>query len=171
MKVLPSTIFVCLLALSIIAQSKPDPEYRSYLAHIAAASQSLRLYDTAEAKRWLASAPVKYRGWEWHYLNGQSDQSGGTFSNGDAVTAMAIGPGGKLIATTFSDRSVRLLEAATGAEILKKTDEKMIPQSVAFGPDGKCFAAAYSRHAVRVWAAALRPKIGADIPPVDHLQV
>jgi WD40 repeat protein len=143
MKIFPalSIVLLCLVLLTgVLAQPKPDPESRSYLAHIAAASQSLRLYDTAEAKRWLAAAPVKYRGWEWHYLSARSEQSAATFSNGDSATALAISPNGKLIATTSTDRSVRILDAATGAGILKKADDKMTPQSVAFSPDGKRLA-------------------------------
>jgi hypothetical protein len=58
------------------AQNLPqDAEFQSYLAHIAAASSALRLHETAEAKRWLASAPEKYRNWEWRYLNVQAEQS------------------------------------------------------------------------------------------------
>ena len=36
------------------AQTASGPEYGSYLAHVAAANASLRLHETAEAKRWLA---------------------------------------------------------------------------------------------------------------------
>jgi hypothetical protein len=46
-------------------------------AHIAAANASLRLNETAETKRWLAAATVKYRNWEWRYLHARSDASVG----------------------------------------------------------------------------------------------
>jgi WD40 repeat protein len=144
-------VIILFIASTVGAQTKTDTEYRSYLAHIAAASQSLRLYDTAEAKRWLAAAPVKYRGWEWHYLNTRSEQSAATYSNSDSATAIAISPDGRLVATTSTDKTVRILNAVSGVEILNKPDEKMTPQSVVFSPDGKRLAAAYSRHAVRVW--------------------
>src|SRR5262245_31274556 len=52
------------LASTITHAQSASVEYQSYLAHIAAASTSLRLHDTAAAKRWLASAPDKYRDWE-----------------------------------------------------------------------------------------------------------
>ncbi|RIK65162.1 hypothetical protein DCC62_25850, partial [candidate division KSB1 bacterium] len=52
-----------------------NPEYQSYLAHIAAANASLRLNDAAEAQRWLAASPAKQRDWEWRYLNARSDNS------------------------------------------------------------------------------------------------
>jgi WD40 repeat protein len=144
-------LFLVLALASVSAQNMPDAEYRSYLAHTAAASQALRLYDTAEAKRWLAGAPVKYRGWEWHYINTKVEQSRATFKYPEAVTAIAVSPDGKLAATTSSDKAIRLVDTATGAEVLKIPDEKMTPQSVSFSPDGKRFAAAYSRRAVRVW--------------------
>lgn len=41
-----------------------EPDYQSHLAHVAAANASLRLNEAAEAKRWLAAAPEKYRNWE-----------------------------------------------------------------------------------------------------------
>lgn len=152
MKVPVSIFLVLVLVAGIVAQNKPDPEYRSYLAHIAAASQSLRLNETAELKRWLAAAPAKYRGWEWRYLSAMAEQSASSFDlkNG-GVTSIAISPDGKLIAVTGSDRSVRLVNSATGAEVWNKTDEKIVPQSVAFYPSGRRLAAAYSRHSVKVW--------------------
>ena len=129
-------------------------EYQSYLAHIAAASTSLRLHDTAAAKRWLANAPDKYRDWEWHYLNGVAEQSILTFTTGAPVNSLAISPDGKMLAITSSDRLVRILSADKGIELFKKFDESLTPQAVAFSPDGKRLAAAYSRHAVRVWDVA-----------------
>jgi hypothetical protein len=68
---------VIVLASNGVCQGQSNavpPEYQSYLAHIAAAAASLRLNDTAAAKRWLAGAPEKYRHWEWDFLNAQAEQ-------------------------------------------------------------------------------------------------
>lgn len=81
--------------LSIVAQ-KADIEYRSYLAHIAAAANALRLDDTFEAKRWLAGAPSKYRGWEWNYLNAEANQFDASLAiHEQSVTSIAISPNGR----------------------------------------------------------------------------
>ena len=45
------------------------PRFRLYLAATAAAEASLRLHETAAARRWLDEAPPAHRGWEWRYLS------------------------------------------------------------------------------------------------------
>ena len=65
-----TTIIVSLVFFIIIDSfAQTDKEYQSYLAHISAANSSLRLNEKKEANRWLKNAPLKYRGWEWNYLN------------------------------------------------------------------------------------------------------
>ncbi len=131
---------------------RPLPnEFQSYLAHIAAAATSLQLHDTAAAKRWLAGAPVRYRDWEWRYLSASAEQSTGIFAKEQAaVTAIAVSPDGKFVATTSSDKVVTLFNAATKAEIWRAVDEKLVPMSVAFSPEGKQVAIGYSGHLVRI---------------------
>ena len=41
-----------------------EPSFRLYLAATAAAEASLRLHETAAARRWLDEAPAAHRGWE-----------------------------------------------------------------------------------------------------------
>ena len=93
---------------------KADVEYRSYLAHIAAASNALRVNENGEARRWIDAAPVKYRGWEWAYLNAQTSQHASSRSIHTApVTLIAVSPDGKLLASASSDRTVKLIDSAS----------------------------------------------------------
>ncbi|MFZ1292513.1 MAG: hypothetical protein WAR79_20655 [Melioribacteraceae bacterium] len=63
----------------LFAQPKSDLQYRSYLAHIAAANSSLRLNEKSEANKWIENAPKDFRGWEWNYLKNRIDQSSAKF--------------------------------------------------------------------------------------------
>lgn len=135
-----------------LADKGNSPEYRSYLAHIAAANNALRLSETAEAKRWLTAAPVQFRGWEWNYLRAKANQHVGSFDFPTApVTALAVGPNGKVIATATADRTIRISNATTMAEVFRFSDPKLSPQSLAFSFDGKLLVAAFSGHTVIVW--------------------
>ncbi|MBK6724335.1 MAG: hypothetical protein IPG58_14045 [Acidobacteria bacterium] len=146
-------------AVAISAQNG-SIEYRSYLAHIAAASNALRVNETGEARRWIDAAPVKYRGWEWSFLNAQTSQFSASRTLHTApVTAVPASPDGKLLASASSDRTIKVTDAASGAEVLSFKDEKLAPQSVAFTLDGKRLAAAFSRHTVIVWDVTSKSEI------------
>lgn len=137
-----------------------EVEYRSYLAHLAAAGNALRLNETAETKRWLAAAPEKFRGWEWNYLNARANQHSASFDFPNSnVTALAVSSDGKLIATATVDRIVRLSNRSDMAEIWRFADPKLAPLSLSFTADGKYLAAAFSGHTVIVWDVAARSEL------------
>ncbi len=139
-------------AVTFAQKTTVDVEYNSYLAHIAAASNALQLHDTSGAKRWLAGAPAKFRNWEWRYLNAEVEESSAIFQVGtSSVLTLAVSPDGKSLLTASGDKAIRLLDANTGAEKFKVSDEKLSPQSLAFSPDGKHFAVAHSRHTVKIF--------------------
>ncbi|MEZ5306150.1 MAG: WD40 repeat domain-containing protein [Pyrinomonadaceae bacterium] len=154
MKTLVIGIFlVALLVASATAQK--DGGYSSYLAHIAAASANLQLDDTAQAKRWLAGAPSKYRNWEWKYLKAQTEQSGApVFASESPVTAVATSSDGKWLAAAFANKDVRLFDAKSMSEIHRLTDTKLSPTSLSFSFDGKRLLIAYSGHTIKVFDPA-----------------
>ncbi|MGE3468027.1 MAG: WD40 repeat domain-containing protein, partial [Pyrinomonadaceae bacterium] len=154
LRTLSLAVLTAATAMVMAAQSN-GVEYRSYLAHIAAASNALRVNETGEAKRWIDAAPVKYRGWEWAFLNARANQYTASRSvHALAVTSISMSPDGRRIASSSTDRTVKVTDAITGAELFSFSDPDLSPQSVAFSPDGKYLAAAFSRHTVIVWDLA-----------------
>jgi len=69
------------------------------------------------------------------------------------VTAVAIGMGGKLLASAGADKTVRLWDLATGTlrQTLNGHDAPVF--DVAFSPDGTRLASAGADHKVRIWDA------------------
>lgn len=104
-------LLFCLLPQLALAQ-KTSQSRQSYLAHIAAANAAFRLHEPAEAKRWLAAAPEKHRGWEWHFLKNQSEQSLQIIElAGEKPTNLALSPDGSTAVLTFANGEVKVCES------------------------------------------------------------
>ncbi|MCG3133417.1 MAG: Serine/threonine-protein kinase PknD [Planctomycetes bacterium] len=57
------------------AAARGRAERQAYAAAVAGASAALRVYDVADARRQLDSAPARLRDWEWRHLSGRLDDS------------------------------------------------------------------------------------------------
>jgi hypothetical protein len=70
------------------------------------------------------------------------------------VRGVAFSPDGSLLAAAGDDRTVRLWDAATGAEVRTLTGHAGWVRGVAFSPDGSLLASAGDDRTVRLWDAA-----------------
>jgi len=131
------------------------PEYQSYLAHIAAANASLRLNETAEAKRWLTAAPVQYRNWEWRYLNARSDNSVATIEALDAKPdEVHYSPDGKMLIAAMPDNSIRLFDAENLKEVKRLSGHKGAVYAAKFSPDGSRVVSCSRDTTIALWNVA-----------------
>ena len=123
-----------------------------YGATLAAAEKSLRLQEIPDARRWLDHAPTELRGWEWHYLNAQMDDSLHCVSTSQAtITSMAASPDGKLVATSDSQGTVELRDPQTRAVLRKIGDHSEAVYAVRFSPDSRRLVTVSRDVTARVW--------------------
>ncbi len=145
--------FLLMLALPATAlpQSGLDPQYQSYLAHIAAANGSLRLNEAGEAKRWLDAAPARHRGWEWSFLMAQCDVSLNARDFAETMpTQVSWSPDGSQIILPMSDSSIRFFDAETLIEDHRITVAQSTPYVACMSRNG-LLAATYRGGLIRVW--------------------
>jgi RNA polymerase sigma factor (sigma-70 family) len=80
----------------------------------------------------------------------------GELDNGDkgSVWALAVAPGGKLLASGGTDHLIHLWDLDAGKQIRHCTGHQDFVQAVAFAPDGKRLASAARDRTVRLWDVA-----------------
>ncbi len=157
MRSLIRTTLALLTACAAVSQGQDslDPEYQSYLAHISAANASLRLHETAEAKRWLAPAPAKHRGGEWHMLSRRADQSLAALApEGLSPRGLHLRADGKMLAAVIDDTVIVLIDTRTHKIVRKITGHSSTIYAVRFSPDGTRLVTCSRDTTVRVWDLA-----------------
>jgi WD40 repeat protein len=70
------------------------------------------------------------------------------------ISAVAVSPGGKLLATASLDKTVRVWETATGKLTQTFRDHAAAVLAVSFAPDGRMIASAGADNQVLVWEAS-----------------
>jgi dipeptidyl aminopeptidase/acylaminoacyl peptidase len=74
--------------------------------------------------------------------------------HGRAVSAIAISPNGKLLASGGWDNTIRIWDLATGKEVQELRGHRKEVECVAFAPDGKTIASGAWDATVRLWDVA-----------------
>ncbi|MEM7233272.1 MAG: protein kinase [Planctomycetota bacterium] len=125
-------------------------EARAYMATIAAADRSLRLFDARDAREQLGRAPIDLRDWEWHYLHARLDLSESSSENltGKTIDDLTVTRDGTRVLAASADKSVRILDAMTLAELaVHRYSER--PRVVAAGPSDT-YAVGFERGGVEL---------------------
>lgn len=131
-----------------------DSEFESYLAHIAAASASLSLNETDEARRWLDLAPISHRNWEWKFFSANLDQSVRTWPDqGGVVMSVAFSPDGRVIAQGMANGEAIVRDAESGEALRTFKENEKALWHIAFSADGKKVVTSSSDGAARIWDA------------------
>ncbi|KAK3943402.1 WD40 repeat-like protein [Diplogelasinospora grovesii] len=142
-----------LLSHSSVIEKAPLQAYCSALVFSPEASIIRRLY-IHQLPKWIVRAPALWDDWSVHLQ---------TLSHPSMVRAIAFSPDGRLIVSGSDDSTVRVWDAATGAErrVLKGHSRGVLRghwrgvTAVAFSPDGRLIVSAGSDDStVRVWDAA-----------------
>jgi len=103
----------------------------------------------------LESCPNDLRGWEWYRLNHIMDQSVMTLrGHSDEVHGMAVSSDGKRIVSGSVDKTVKVWDAATGAELMTLRGHDGGINSVAFSQDGKRIVSGSEDKTIKIWDAA-----------------
>ena len=149
-----SFILLLLLTVPLVAQKKAEKEYQSYLAHIAAANSAILLNRSPDAQQWLETAPIKHRGWEWHFLKKYSNQSTGTYQiSGQQPTNFSLSPDGHALALCMPDGRVEIRDARSMETRLRLEGHSKAVYSVVFSPDNSRVFSVSRDSSVRSWDA------------------
>ncbi|MHC4725359.1 MAG: protein kinase domain-containing protein, partial [Planctomycetota bacterium] len=139
-----------------IAQEQAD-NYRRllYIHSVALADAKYREGNIRRVRALLESCPNDLRGWEWYRLNHIMDQSVMTLrGHSDEVHGMAVSPDGKRIVSGSVDKTVKVWDAATGAELITLRGHEGGINSVAFSQDGKRIVSGSEDKTIKIWDAA-----------------
>ena len=126
-----------------------------YFNHIALADVAYRDTNIHRLRELLESCPADLRGWEWYRLNHIFDQARMTIRGHEsAVACVAFSPDGKRIVSGSVDKTIKVWDAATGAELMTLRGHEGDVTCVLFSPDGKHIVSGSDDKTVKVWDTA-----------------
>ena len=127
-------------------------EWLLYANDVAAAQREGELNNPALAIRSLDRTPVERRGWEYHYLRHQHEQSLRLSipAHDQKVLALAVSDDGQLIASAGRDRRVKVWNASSGSLLTPLAADQFVTQ-LTFSRDRQRLAGVATDGKLRVW--------------------
>jgi WD40 repeat protein len=101
--------------------------------------------DVGRADQILDECPAEYRQWEWRHLKRLCRGELFAFRADAFFVRVAFSPDGSRIAASSADKSVKILDLATGRELFKLRGHTEVVRNLAFSPDGGRLASASGR--------------------------
>lgn len=141
-------------AREIADRKTAEAEFEAYVANIAAAESALRVNEIATVRQRLDACPEHLRGWEWRYLDAESDQSLLVVRepNGSILLGTVTTDGVAVVTTTDVDHVVWIRDVTAGTSIaLRGHAERVRYASV--DSQGARLVTASDDQTARIWDA------------------
>lgn len=127
-------------------------QQQAYIVNLAAAAAALEQDEVIAAKRGLAYAPERYRGWEWQYLSNLTDASHMVIEgNEDWIKSVDFTPDGSRVISGSTDGAIRVFSAVTGEQVQELASHGSPVFAVASSPGGIYVASGAADMTVKIW--------------------
>ena len=117
-------------------QAEREARWQAQRANLSAASAHLALGDLGDAHARLSACDPALSGWEHDVLALRLDPALTTWSAGSPMWALAVAPGGNLVASGGSGQRLWLRDLVSG-ELLARPELTGVLRGLAFTPDGR----------------------------------
>ena len=137
-----------------LAEERAEAHRRTlYVTHLSMAKEAYSQANIGRVRELLESCSADLRGWEWYRLRHIADQPCMTLRGHDGeVWSVAFSPDGKRIASGSDDKTIKVWDAATGAEVMTLRAHER--SRVTFSPDGRRIVSGSDDKTIKVWDSA-----------------
>jgi predicted Ser/Thr protein kinase len=147
-------------------QVAAEAQRQTYFAEIGRAEAKLEAGDNLQAALVLERIGGEHRGWEYGYLRRRVEGTVLTL-RGHTAEAIAVcySPEGSRLATASEDKTVKVWDVRSGAELFSLRGHAGRVTAVCYSPDGMRLATASYDQTIKVWDARTGPRLPADQSP------
>ena len=137
----------------MLAEERAEDYRRSlYINRISLAETKYHEGNIRVVRELLDACDEDLRGWEWRRMNHISDQAYMTLhGHTGKVIRIAVSPDGKRIASGSADKTVKVWETTTGAEIMTLRGHEAPVGGLAFSADGQYIASGSVDKTIKIW--------------------